>query len=97
MAPEEQAQFDDGFRDAFALGLALALESQELLRRAKVEAEKSGPAEVGPLHLLMVLLEPGGSLASELGRRGVDLAPLAAIAREMLGQAPTANEPGGAE
>ena len=61
------------FRDAFALGLALSLQSRRVLQLASEEAKRLGHAQVGPEHLLVALLTPDGELSQELQRRGVAL------------------------
>jgi hypothetical protein len=88
----EPTDFEVRVREAFALGLALSAESQNLLSRATAEAVRRGHKAVSPHHLFAVLLQPDGALTRELRSRGVDLTLIVQALHTILN---SQGEPGG--
>ena len=73
----------------------LSSELEDALERARLLAEQRKQAQIGPVHMLYVLLDQGSPLMATLDRAGVAVAPLLdAFAARLNKEAPRELEPG---
>ena len=73
----------------------LSSELEDALERARLLAEQRKQAQIGPVHMLYVLLDQGSPLMATLDRAGVAVAPLLdAFSARLNKEAPRELEPG---
>ena len=73
----------------------LSSELEDALERARLLAEQRKQAQIGPVHMLYVLLDHGSPLMAQLDRAGVAVTPLLeSFATRLNKEAPRELEPG---